>query len=80
MTAAQRYILCQYNVPRALLTEAAAITPGKRAPTITALDDQDWVAVSSMVEKDKIADAMDRLIVIGATDILCVNISNSRTV
>lgn len=35
---AQRYVLCQYNIPRRLLAEATKITPGRRAPTVTALD------------------------------------------
>lgn len=33
---AQKYVLCTYNVERALLPEAAKITPGKRAPTVSA--------------------------------------------
>ncbi|KEF51979.1 ATP phosphoribosyltransferase [Exophiala aquamarina CBS 119918] len=77
--AAQRYILCQYNVPRAKLPEATKITPGKRAPTITALEEPEWVAVSSMVEKKKIATVMDDLTSVGATDILVLDIANSRT-
>jgi len=76
---AQRYVLCQYNIPRSKLAEATKITPGKRAPTITALDEPDWVAVSSMVEKKVIADAMDGLTTVGATDILVLSIANSRT-
>ncbi|MCJ1246995.1 ATP phosphoribosyltransferase (ATP-PRTase) (ATP-PRT) [Trapelia coarctata] len=76
---AQKYVLCQYNVPRALLKTATGITPGKRAPTITPLEHQDWVAVSSMVEKKEIANKMDELTSLGATDILVLNIANSRT-
>ncbi|TPX11213.1 uncharacterized protein E0L32_001031 [Thyridium curvatum] len=76
---AQRYVLCQYNVERSRLAEASAITPGKRAPTITALEENGWVAVSSMVEKKKIALAMDELTKVGATDILVLDIHNSRT-
>jgi ATP phosphoribosyltransferase-like protein len=76
---AQKYILCQYNVPRSKLALAREITPGKRAPTITALDEPDWVAVSSMVRKDAIATVMDDLTVAGATDILVLDIANSRT-
>ncbi|KAI9871941.1 MAG: ATP phosphoribosyltransferase (ATP-PRTase) (ATP-PRT), partial [Pleopsidium flavum] len=52
---AQKYVLCQYNIRRSLLETATKITPGKRAPTITALEAADWVAVSSMVEKKTIA-------------------------
>ncbi|EXJ79206.1 ATP phosphoribosyltransferase [Capronia epimyces CBS 606.96] len=76
---AQRYVLCQYNVPREKLAEATHITPGKRAPTITALEEPDWVAVSSMVEKKNIATVMDELTAVGATDILVLDIANSRT-
>lgn len=54
------------------------ITPGKRAPTITSLDDPNWMAVESMVLKEKIADVMDELKACGATDILVLNIANSR--
>lgn len=75
---AQRYVLCQYNVQRSHLKDATAITPGKRAPTVTQLDEEGWVAVSSMVEKKKIATAMDELVKVGATDILVLDIHNSR--
>ncbi len=76
---AKKFILCQYNVPRLILPQAARITPGKRAPTITALEEPDWVAVSSMVEREKIATVMDELTAVGATDILVLEISNTRT-
>jgi ATP phosphoribosyltransferase len=76
---AQKYILCQYNVPRSMLPQATRITPGKRAPTITALLESEWVAVSSMVEKRTIATVMDDLTAVGATDILVLEIANTRT-
>lgn len=75
---AQKYVLCQYNVERSKLAEATKITPGKRAPTINALEAEGWVAVSVMVEKKKIATVMDDLCSIGATDILVLAISNTR--
>lgn len=56
------------------------ITPGKRSPTINALEEDGWVAVSSMVEKTKIATVMDELSKVGAHDILVLPISNSRSV
>lgn len=76
---AKKYILCTYNIPREKLSVATTITPGKRAPSVTQLDEDGWVAVSAMVEKKTIATVMDRLEDIGATDILVVGISNSRT-
>lgn len=75
---AQRYVLCQYNVPRSHLAQATLITPGKRAATVTPLEEEGWVAVSSMVEKKRLAPAMDELSKVGATDILVLDIHNSR--
>ena len=77
--AAQKFILCQYNIARSGLETATKITPGKRAPTITTLEDPEWVAVSSMVLKENIASVMDELTACGATDILVLSIANSRT-
>ncbi|GAP86178.1 putative ATP phosphoribosyltransferase [Rosellinia necatrix] len=75
---AQKYVLCQYNIRRDILTEASRVAPGKRAPTVTSLDEEGWVAVSVMVEKKSIAPIMDELGKIGAQDILVLDIKNSR--
>lgn len=76
---AQKYILCQYNVERQNLSAATRITPGKRAPTITALEEANWVAVSSMVERKDTATVMDQLTAVGAADVLILDIINTRT-
>ncbi|KAH9037005.1 ATP phosphoribosyltransferase [Lactarius pseudohatsudake] len=76
--AAGKYVICQYNVRRATLSAATAVTPGRRAPTISPLEDPEWVAVSSMVERSKMADVMDQLVSVGAEDILIFNLDNSR--
>lgn len=76
---AQKYVLCQYNVPRSRLGDATKITPGKRAPTVTSLEEEGWVAVSAMVEKKRIAPVMDELTRVGATDILVLDIHNTRS-
>ncbi|KAK6841327.1 ATP phosphoribosyltransferase [Apiospora arundinis] len=76
---AQKFVLCQYNIERSSLHSASQIAPGKRAPTITTLDEEGWVAVSVMVEKKKIATVMDELTKVGATDILVLNIANTRS-
>ncbi|KAI9193566.1 uncharacterized protein BJ171DRAFT_251245 [Polychytrium aggregatum] len=84
--AAQRYVLCNYNIHRSRLPEAIKITPGNKAPTISNLEDlsngvyEGWVAVSSMIEKKKQAEIMDQLDAVGASDILVFNILNSRVV
>lgn len=75
---AQRFALCQYNIERSRLAEATKITPGKRAATVTTLDEEGWVAVSSMVEKKRIALVMDDLARVGAQDILVLDIHNAR--
>lgn len=75
---AQKYVLCQYNIQRSKLAAATKITPGRRAPTINALEEEGWVAVSSMVEKKQIAPVMDQLTEVGATDILVLAIANTR--
>lgn len=77
-TAAQEYVYCSYNVPKDLLGHITRIAPGKRAPTVTALEEEGWVAVNSMVERKNIADVMDALAEGGATDILVFNIWNTR--
>ncbi|KAK4154643.1 hypothetical protein C8A00DRAFT_42641 [Chaetomidium leptoderma] len=76
---AQKYVLCQYNVPRAKLADATHVTPGKRAATVTSLDEEGWVAVSAMVEQKRIATVMDDLVQVGATDILVLDIHNTRS-
>jgi len=76
--AANNYLICQYNVSRDKLAAATAITPGMRAPTISPLEEDHWVAVSSMVEKRKVASIMDELVKVGAEDVLVFNITNCR--
>ncbi|SJL07118.1 probable ATP phosphoribosyltransferase [Armillaria ostoyae] len=78
VVAASKYVVCQYNILRDKLPEATIITPGRRAPTISPLEEENWVAVSSMVEKKKIADIMDDLVKIGAHDIMIFNLDNCR--
>ena len=78
VVAAGRYVVCEYNIPRVKLPESRQITPGRRAPTISPLEEEGWVAVSVMVEKSRIADAMDELVKIGAQDIMIFNLDNCR--
>ncbi|KAF9267686.1 HisG-domain-containing protein [Marasmius fiardii PR-910] len=75
---ASKYVTCSYNIPREKLAIASTITPGKRAPTVSALETAGWVAVNVMVEKKKCAEVMDELERIGAEDILVFNLDNCR--
>ena len=74
---ATKYVMIIYNVSNELLDEAIKITPGKRSPTITTLDDG-GKAVSSLVLKKEVGPKMDALQKMGATDILVLALSNSR--
>ncbi|RLV93559.1 ATP phosphoribosyltransferase [Spathaspora sp. JA1] len=80
---AQKYILCNYNAPKTILSKCLQITPGRRAATVSTLDrhtedEEDWVAISSMVERKVIGDIMDELKKAGASDILVLEIANCR--
>ncbi|KAJ7033489.1 ATP phosphoribosyltransferase [Mycena alexandri] len=76
--AANKYVVCNYNISRDKLHAATLLTPGRRAPTISPLEEENWVAVNSMVEKKKIAGIMDELVKVGAEDILIFNLDNCR--
>ncbi|GJN92985.1 hypothetical protein Rhopal_006030-T1 [Rhodotorula paludigena] len=78
VVAAGKYVLTNYNIPRKNVASATQITPGRRAATVSPLDDPEWVAVSSMVLKAEVADVMDKLQLIGATDILVIGLNNCR--
>jgi ATP phosphoribosyltransferase len=75
---ATKYSMIVYNVTNDLLEAALGITPGKRSPTITALDDGVSKSVSSLILKKEVSAKMDALHQVGATDILVMEISNSR--
>jgi ATP phosphoribosyltransferase len=76
--ASNKYVICQYNVPRELLPVVTRITPGRRAPTISSIEDDGWVAVSAMVEKKSVANVMDDLVAAGAEDTFVIALQNCR--
>jgi ATP phosphoribosyltransferase len=76
--AARKYVVCEYNILRVKLADVTVITPGRRAPTVSPLEDEGWIAVSVMVEKKRIADIMDQLVGAGAEDIMVFNLDNCR--
>lgn len=75
---ATNFVMVVYNVSNALLSAAVSITPGKRSPTITSLDDGESKSVSALVPKKNVNNIMDQLHDLGATDILVMNLANSR--
>jgi len=75
---AERYVIVQYNISRSQLAEAKKVASGRRAPTVSPLEQENWVAVNIMVEKKKAASVMDQLVEVGAEDILVFNLDNCR--
>ena len=76
--AAKRYVYASYNIQRAKLQDALQITPGRRAATVSPLDEEGWVAVSAMVERKSVAKVMDDLERKGAEDVLIFALDNCR--
>ena len=75
---ATNYVMVVYNISNNLLVDVLKITPGKRSPTITSLDDGQSKSVSSLVPKKEVNRIMDQLHDMGATDILVMELANSR--
>jgi ATP phosphoribosyltransferase len=75
---AQRYVMLYYNIDREQLDAAAKITPGKKGPNVTPLEDGKSVSVGAMVESHDVSNKMDELEAIGATDIFVVDMHNAR--
>lgn len=75
---AEKYSMLEYNIPAAKLAEAEGITPGFESPTISTLEEKDWLAVKVMVEKKQIIAVMDSLEQLGATAIIETEITNCR--
>ena len=67
---ARSYVLVDYDVPMSRLHLAAALTPGLESPTVSPLQNPDWVAVRSMVPRAEVNRVMDELYEAGARAIL----------
>jgi len=76
--ASKQFVLCKYNIPQAKLHDATAITPGRRAPTVSVLEDENWRAVSALIERKNMATIMDQLVDVGASEVLIVTLYNCR--
>ncbi|GAA2247648.1 ATP phosphoribosyltransferase [Rarobacter faecitabidus] len=75
---ARRFVLMDYDVPSALIDEAAKITPGFESPTVSDMHDSGWKAVRVMVPRDETNVIMDRLYDLGARAVLVTQIIASR--
>lgn len=75
---ARDFSLLEYNIPRAKLSAAEAITPGFTSPTVNSLEDPDWCAVRAMVKRSDVIPIMEKLEQLGALAILEFSINNCR--
>jgi ATP phosphoribosyltransferase len=75
---ARQYLMMEYDCPKSMKDAAVKITPGLQAPTISPLDDDAWVAVRSMVKRNKANKVMDQLAALGAKAILTTDIRSCR--
>ena len=75
---ARQYVLMDYDIRKDLVDRAAALTPGLESPTISPLRDSEWVAVRSMVKRNKTNRVMDELYELGARAILVSTIHACR--
>jgi ATP phosphoribosyltransferase len=75
---ARQFVLVDYDVPVRLLAAATAVTPGLESPTISPLQDPDWVAVRAMVPRADTNHVMDELYEIGARAILVSAVHAAR--
>ena len=75
---ARRYVLLDYDVKKSEVELACTITPGLESPTISPLQNPDWVAVRAMVLRDETNQIMDKLWAVGARGILVTDIHACR--
>lgn len=78
VVTARQFVLLDYDVPKAQLEQACAITPGLESPTISPLQKEDWVAVRAMVLRTDTNRVMDELWALGARGILVTDIHACR--
>lgn len=75
---AERHSLLEYNCPAERIADATRITPGFSSPTVTRLQDERWLSVKVLVERDRVQEAMDELEAIGCVAILETALRHTR--
>jgi ATP phosphoribosyltransferase len=75
---ARAYVMMDYDIERANVDAAVALTPGIEGPTIAPLHREGWVAVRAMVPRDGAQRLMDELYELGARGILLTDIHACR--
>ena len=78
VVTARQYVLMDYDIKKSDVDVACAITPGLESPTISPLQNPDWLAVRAMVLRSETNKVMDDLYVLGARGILVTDIHACR--
>ena len=78
VVTARQYVLMDYDIKKSDIDAACAITPGLESPTISPLQNPDWLAVRAMVLRTETNKVMDDLYVLGARGILVTDIHACR--
>ena len=78
VVTARQYVLMDYDIKKSDIDAACAITPGLESPTISPLQNPDWLAVRAMVLRTETNRVMDDLYVLGARGILVTDIHACR--
>jgi ATP phosphoribosyltransferase len=75
---ARSYVMMDYDIQTQHVAAAVALTPGIESPTVSPLHREGWVAVRSMVRRDRAQLVMDELYDLGARGILTTDIHACR--
>ena len=75
---ARTYAMIEYDIRRDELAAACAITPGIESPTVSPLNNSDWVAVKAMIRRNECNRIMDELYAIGARGIFVTDMRSCR--
>jgi ATP phosphoribosyltransferase len=78
VVTARQYVLMDYDIKKVDIDAACAITPGLESPTISPLQNLDWLAVRAMVLRSETNKVMDELYALGARGILVTDIHACR--
>ena len=78
VVTARQYVLMDYDIKKSDIDAACSITPGLESPTISPLQNPDWLAVRAMVLRSETNKEMDDLYVLGARGILVTDIHACR--
>ena len=75
---ARTYVMMDYDIGAEQVERAVALTPGIESPTVSPLHREGWVAVRSMVPRERAQRVMDELYELGARGILTTDIHACR--